>query len=211
MRSLSGFGRAIIPTLPIVCTAALLLTWCTTVPVWAAEAIGPLRVHPTNPRYFTDRSVKVVYLTELHHGDNVTCPYDGPALLYLTASEPALTSTELVTRLTPQPQQFDRRDGYFALRGASVTIAAPAGPEHAACRTLLDEALRSVGATPQPRQTGRRERLRLHARRRVRGAATPDPRTCGGGLRAGRRPRRHYGRRPRRPRACFTQRRPCGN
>ena len=32
----------------------------------AAPATGPLRVHPTNPRYFTDGSGKAIYLTGSH-------------------------------------------------------------------------------------------------------------------------------------------------
>jgi hypothetical protein len=32
----------------------------------AALASGPLRIHPTNPRYFTDGSGKAVYLTGAH-------------------------------------------------------------------------------------------------------------------------------------------------
>ena len=34
--------------------------------VWCQNATGPLRVHPDNPRYFTDGSGKVVYLTGSH-------------------------------------------------------------------------------------------------------------------------------------------------
>ena len=36
-----------------------------------APAIGPLKVHPTNPRYFTDGSGKAVYLTGSHHWNNL--------------------------------------------------------------------------------------------------------------------------------------------
>jgi len=41
------------------------------------KASGPLRVHPTNPRYFTDDtktsngSLRAVYLTESHHWNNL--------------------------------------------------------------------------------------------------------------------------------------------
>src|SRR5262245_50095079 len=44
----------------------------------AAPALGPLRVHPTNPRYFTDGSkgtdgtLKAVYLTGSHTWGNLT-------------------------------------------------------------------------------------------------------------------------------------------
>src|SRR5262245_17715422 len=34
-------------------------------------AIGPLRVHPANPRYFTDGSGKAVYLTGAHTWNNL--------------------------------------------------------------------------------------------------------------------------------------------
>jgi hypothetical protein len=34
--------------------------------LFAAPATGPLRVHPTNPRYFTDGSGKAIYLTGSH-------------------------------------------------------------------------------------------------------------------------------------------------
>jgi hypothetical protein len=39
--------------------------------VAAAPAAGPLRVHPTNPRYFTDGSGKAIYLTGSHTWRNV--------------------------------------------------------------------------------------------------------------------------------------------
>jgi hypothetical protein len=35
-----------------------------------AAATGPLRVHPTNPRYFTDGSEKAIYLTGSHERNN---------------------------------------------------------------------------------------------------------------------------------------------
>lgn len=35
-------------------------------PTHTEEAIGPLRVHPTNPRYFTDGRGKAIYLTGSH-------------------------------------------------------------------------------------------------------------------------------------------------
>lgn len=37
----------------------------------AAKASGPLRVHPTNPRYFTDDSGKAIYLTGSHTWTNL--------------------------------------------------------------------------------------------------------------------------------------------
>ncbi len=42
----------------------LLISWTV---VEATPAAGPLRVHPTNPRYFTDGSGKAIYLTSSHH------------------------------------------------------------------------------------------------------------------------------------------------
>ena len=36
-----------------------------------AKAAGPLRVHPANPRYFTDDSRKAVYLTGSHNWTNL--------------------------------------------------------------------------------------------------------------------------------------------
>lgn len=48
-----------------------------------AEASGPLRVHPQNPRYFTDGSGKAVYLTGSHtwwnlqdRGEEIAPPFD---------------------------------------------------------------------------------------------------------------------------------------
>ena len=38
--------------------------------LFAAEAKGPLRVHPENPRYFTDGSGRAVYLTGSHVWNN---------------------------------------------------------------------------------------------------------------------------------------------
>lgn len=37
----------------------------------AAPAMGPLTVHPSNPRYFTDGSGKAIYLTGSHHWSNL--------------------------------------------------------------------------------------------------------------------------------------------
>ena len=43
-------------------------------------AAGPLRVHPDNPRYFTDGSGRAVYLTGAHTWNNLvdTGPSDPP-------------------------------------------------------------------------------------------------------------------------------------
>jgi len=40
-------------------------------------ANGPLRVHPTNPRYFTDGSGKAIYFTGSHHWDNFQRWFEG--------------------------------------------------------------------------------------------------------------------------------------
>src|SRR5919108_2704942 len=40
--------------------------------VWqVGPATGPLRVHPSNPRYFTDGSGKAIYLTGSHTWNNL--------------------------------------------------------------------------------------------------------------------------------------------
>lgn len=43
----------------------------------SAAAAGPLRVHPTNPRYFSDGSGKAVYLVGSHHWDNFQRWFEG--------------------------------------------------------------------------------------------------------------------------------------
>lgn len=49
------------------------LGWLGLLPAAAASgaATGPLRVHPTNPRYFTDDGQRAVYLTGSHTWDNL--------------------------------------------------------------------------------------------------------------------------------------------
>jgi predicted alpha/beta superfamily hydrolase len=65
----------------LVTTATLLLTAEPPIAL-RTPAVGPLRVHPTNPRYFTagvrseDGSLKVVYLTGSHHWDNLQDGYN---------------------------------------------------------------------------------------------------------------------------------------
>ena len=80
-----------------------------------------------------------------------------PALLCsaVLAAEPAASGPGLVSRLTPQPQRLSLQDGFFSLRRVSVAVSVPSGPEHDACRTILDEALRSAGVTLPVRQLGR--------------------------------------------------------
>jgi hypothetical protein len=46
----------------IVCTT----TWACTGHAGPSSAAGPLRVHPSNPRYFTDESGRAIYLTGSH-------------------------------------------------------------------------------------------------------------------------------------------------
>jgi len=52
----------------IMTCLALLMSWTV---VEATLAAGPLRVHPANPRYFTDGSGKAIYLTGSHTWRNV--------------------------------------------------------------------------------------------------------------------------------------------
>ncbi len=49
----------------------LLIAFLTAREVASAPARGPLQVHPTNPRYFTDGSGKAVYLTGSHTWDTL--------------------------------------------------------------------------------------------------------------------------------------------
>lgn len=68
----------------------LVLQW---IPVWAAPAPGPLRIHPINSRYFTDGtksadgSPKAVYLTGAHTWNNLLDmgPADPPPAFDFTA------------------------------------------------------------------------------------------------------------------------------
>ena len=48
---------------------ALGISFCTA--LTAAPMKGPLRVHPTNPRYFTDDGQRAIYLTGAHTWDNL--------------------------------------------------------------------------------------------------------------------------------------------
>lgn len=53
-----------------VCTVAL-LACSSPAPVENASSPGPLRVHPDNPRYFTDNSGEAIYLTGFHTWANL--------------------------------------------------------------------------------------------------------------------------------------------
>ncbi len=58
-------GREFLPM--TLAVATLLAFGCLAIPVLAGEpATGPLRVHPDNPRYFTDGRGKAIYLTGSH-------------------------------------------------------------------------------------------------------------------------------------------------
>jgi hypothetical protein len=77
----------------------------------STNAKGPLRVHPKNPRYFTDGTGRAVYLTGSHTWDNLclaklpvafAANYSGiracaknRAILCLTKCYPALNHAEL--------------------------------------------------------------------------------------------------------------------
>lgn len=56
-------------------------------PAAGEKACGPLRVHPTNPRYFTDGAGRAAYLTGSHTWGNLSDfnerwpPFDFPAYL----------------------------------------------------------------------------------------------------------------------------------
>jgi hypothetical protein len=63
--------------LPLMCLLAAWTTACysesvepTPVSPTRAAATGPLKIHPTNPRYFTDGSGKAIYLTGSHTWSN---------------------------------------------------------------------------------------------------------------------------------------------
>jgi hypothetical protein len=58
-----------------------------------------------------------------------------------------MNETDLIARLIPEPQSLVLGQSYLPLRGVSLTVIVPAGPEHEACRTVLFDALRSIGAT----------------------------------------------------------------
>src|SRR5262245_14452585 len=74
-----NYYRSIMKRLIGLC-ALLFLSYAT----FAAPALGPLRVHPANPRYFTDGTktpdgtFKAVYLTGSHTWGNLTDGYKYP-------------------------------------------------------------------------------------------------------------------------------------
>ncbi|MGE3776134.1 MAG: hypothetical protein AB7F89_03030 [Pirellulaceae bacterium] len=68
----SATGAAIGLAMASLGSASMMVAGClaTTSPALAQppakQSVGPLRVHPDNPRYFTDGSGKAVYLTGSH-------------------------------------------------------------------------------------------------------------------------------------------------
>jgi hypothetical protein len=71
-----------------VCFVGLLAGGLAAAPsIEAQQASGPLRVHPTNPRYFADATGRVVYLTGSHTWDTFIDdgPSDPPAAVDYTA------------------------------------------------------------------------------------------------------------------------------
>lgn len=68
---------------PVVC----ILLMMQAAPAAGEPATGPLRVHPRNPRYFTDGSGRAIYLTGSHTWSNLTDlgPTDPPAAFHYTA------------------------------------------------------------------------------------------------------------------------------
>jgi hypothetical protein len=73
MKTVAGCRTLVMRMLRWPCMGGLVLSLITT-PAHAANAAGPLRVHPDNARYFADDSGKVVYLTGSHTWGNL-CDY----------------------------------------------------------------------------------------------------------------------------------------
>jgi len=63
--------RLLFQTRWLLCTGGLLLSLLQTCQASAAQATGPLRIHPTNPRYFTDGTGRAIYLTGSHTWANL--------------------------------------------------------------------------------------------------------------------------------------------
>ena len=61
----------------------------------------------------------------------------------------ATEADEVAAALTPEPQTLALTGGTLSLRGRTVPLRVPAGPEHEACTLVLGEALRLAGATPR--------------------------------------------------------------
>ena len=59
---------------PVLLTVLAPLAWndtCRAADPPTPSATGPLRVHPDNPRYFTDETGRAVYLTGAHTWNNL--------------------------------------------------------------------------------------------------------------------------------------------
>ncbi len=69
-------GSSAAKKLPSLCCVwVIACTVCLLVALTAAGPMnGPLRVHPKNPRYFTDDSGKAIYLAGSHHWNNLQDP-----------------------------------------------------------------------------------------------------------------------------------------
>jgi hypothetical protein len=90
-------SRSFVATLIV---AALLVASCASLAA-AQSASGPLRVHPTNPRYFADASGRAVYLTGSHTWLNLQ---DG----VLTDPPPAFDYTRYLEFLASHQHNFFR-------------------------------------------------------------------------------------------------------
>jgi hypothetical protein len=88
-----------------------------------------------------------------------------------SAHASGMTGPELASRLTPRPQRLSLLDGHLALRGASLTLQTPAGPDHEACRTVLENALATASAKVAFRAAGPQQGCRFTVGK----ASTPPP------------------------------------
>jgi hypothetical protein len=79
------------------------------------------------------------------------------------AGTPSDAESQLAARLVPQPRELHLGSGSFATRGFSGPLAVPGGPEHEACRAILDGTMRACGATPaaQPSNSDAANRFTL--------------------------------------------------
>ena len=64
--------------------------------------------------------------------------------LAILAGSPGDADTQIAVRLVPQPRELHLANGSFVMHGFSGTLAVPDGPEHEACRTILDASMRSA-------------------------------------------------------------------
>ena len=66
-----------------------------------------------------------------------------------------MSEDTLRVALVPEPQQLAVLPGHLAVRGTSLEVLLPAGPEHEACREAVTSALEAAGAELRPGQAGR--------------------------------------------------------